>query len=84
MCVCDVCAGCVAGCVMCECVVCVMCECGVCVICVWCVCTWVSACVCVCVYACPQIFWKRGVFVVRWLSWLFFKEIAGIDVNSQV
>ena len=53
MCVCDVCAGCVAGCVM--------CECGVCVICVWCVCTWVSACVCVCVCMPPDIL-EKGSF----------------------
>ena len=66
--------------------------------CVWCVsvvvcvmyvvCVWggcVVCGVCVCVYACPQMLWKRGVFVERWLLWLLlFKKIAGVDVNSQV
>ena len=66
---------------------CVVCECGcmcdVCGVCVGGVCgMW---CVCVCVYACPQMLWKRGVFVERWLLWLLlFKKIAGVDVNSQV
>ena len=60
------------------------------VVCVWgvCVCVCVVCgvwCVCVCVYACPQMLWKRGVFVERWLLWLLlFKKIAGVDVNSQV
>jgi len=70
--------------------VCVVCECGcmcdVCGVCVGCVCVVCGVwCVCVCVYACPQMLWKRGVFVERWLLWLLlFKKIAGVDVNSQV